>query len=118
MSFQDSWGAERGLPGGFITAIAQTADGYLWIGTDKGLVRFDGLNFHQFTQANPTSIAIGPVQSLLADAQGNLWILLRSTQLLRYRNRTFELSRGEVENGITAIGRGVGNTIVLSSLAL
>jgi len=38
----DSWGTEKGLPGGSITAIAQTSDGYLWIGTDKGLVRFDG----------------------------------------------------------------------------
>ena len=47
----ESWGTERGWPGGSITAIAQTSDGYLWIGTDKGLVRFDGLNFHQFERA-------------------------------------------------------------------
>ena len=47
----DSWGIERGWPGGSITAIAQTSDGYLWIGTNKGLVRFDGFNFHQFERA-------------------------------------------------------------------
>src|SRR6476646_8562249 len=64
----DSWGTERGLPGESITAIAQTSDGYLWIGTDKGLVRFDGLNFHQFDRAHPDPILIGPVRELLADA--------------------------------------------------
>src|SRR6476469_10012753 len=41
----DSWGTERGLAGESITSIAQTSDGYLWIGTDHGLIRFDGFNF-------------------------------------------------------------------------
>src|ERR1700756_1010580 len=73
-----SWGPEKGFASGSVTAIAQTTDGYLWIGTDKGLIRFDGLNFHQFQQANPSSFAIGAVQTLLGDEQGNLWVLLRS----------------------------------------
>ena len=113
-----SWGAEKGFASGSVTAIAQTADGYLWIGTDKGLIRFDGLNFRQFEQANPSSFAIGAVQTLLGDGQGNLWVLLRSTKLLRYRDGNFELIRGEGENGITVIGRGIGNKILLSSLAM
>src|SRR6266496_1271547 len=113
-----SWGPEKGFASGSVTAIAQTADGYLWIGTDKGLVRFDGLNFRQFEQANPSSFAIGAVQTLLGDEQGNLWVLLRSTKLLRYRDGSFELIRGEGENGITVIGRGIGNKILLSSLAM
>src|ERR1700750_1718809 len=49
----ESWRSEKGLPSGTITSMAQTADGYLWIGTDKGLVRFDGLNFQTFPQAQP-----------------------------------------------------------------
>lgn len=113
-----SWGPEKGFASGSVTAIAQTADGYLWIGTDKGLIRFDGLNFRQFEQANPSSFAIGAVQTLLGDEQGNLWVLLRSTKLLRYRDGSFELIRGEGENGITVIGRGIGNKILLSSLAM
>ncbi len=113
-----SWGPEKGFAIGSVTAIAQTPDGYLWIGTDKGLVRFDGVNFRQFEQASPSSFAIGAVQTLLADEQGNLWVLLRSTKLLRYRDGNFELIRGEGENGITVIGRGIGNKILLSSLAM
>jgi ligand-binding sensor domain-containing protein/signal transduction histidine kinase len=114
---RNSWGTEQGFKGGSVSALAQTTDGYLWIGTEKGLVRFDGLNFRQFEQANP-SFSIGPVQTLLADGQGNLWILLRSTKLLRYRDGKFELSRGEAENGITAIGQGARNTILLSSVVM
>jgi ligand-binding sensor domain-containing protein/signal transduction histidine kinase len=114
----NSWGTEKGWPGGSITAIAQTSDGYLWIGTDKGLVRFDGLNFHQFERAHPDPILIGPVRELLADASDNLWILLQNTQVFRYHNGNFELIRGEAENGTTAIAQGASGAVLLSSLAV
>jgi ligand-binding sensor domain-containing protein len=38
----ERWGREKGFPWGSVTAIAQSADGYLWVGTNRGLVRFDG----------------------------------------------------------------------------
>ncbi|HEV2729491.1 MAG TPA: two-component regulator propeller domain-containing protein [Terriglobales bacterium] len=114
----DSWGTERGLPGGSITAIAQTSDGYLWIGTDKGLVRFDGLNFHQFERAHPDPTLIGPIRTLLVDASDNLWILLQNTQLFRYHSGNFELIRGEAENGTTAMARRTSGAVLLSSLAV
>jgi ligand-binding sensor domain-containing protein/signal transduction histidine kinase len=113
----DAWGAERGWPGGSITAIAQTSDGYLWIGTDKGLFRFDGLNFHQFELAHPDPIWIGPVRTLVVDASDNLWILLQNTLVFRYHNGTFELIRGETENGTTTMARGTSGALLLSSLA-
>jgi ligand-binding sensor domain-containing protein/signal transduction histidine kinase len=112
------WGTEKGFPGGSVSSIAQTPDGYLWIGTDKGLVRFDGTGFRKFAQAKPSSFAIGPVRRLLADTQGNLWILLQNTKLLRYRDGNFSLMRGEAENGVTALGAGPNNSILLSSLAM
>ena len=114
----DSWGIEKGFPGGSISAIAQTTDGYLWIGTDKGLIRFDGVNFQRFEKANPGSFPIGPIQALFADRQGNLWILMRNTKLLRYRDGAFMLFRGEAENGITAMGPGTTGAVILSSLAM
>ena len=112
-----TWGAEKGFPGGSISSIAQTGDGYLWIGTDRGLIRFDGLGFRKFEIAKPNSLPIGPVKSLLADDQGNLWVLLQNTKLLRYHQGVFELSRGEAENGITAICRSAAGTVLVSSLA-
>jgi ligand-binding sensor domain-containing protein/signal transduction histidine kinase len=113
----DWWETERGWPGGSITAVAQTSDGYLWIGTDKGLVRFDGFNFHQFERAYPDPILIGPVRTLLVDASDNLWILVQNTQVFRYHNGNFELIRGETENGTTAMARGTSGAVLLSSLA-
>ena len=41
----ERWGPERGFPRGPVYAIAQSSDGYLWIGTQGGLLRFDGVNF-------------------------------------------------------------------------
>ncbi len=115
---RERWGSEKGFTAGAVTAIAQTADGYLWIGTEKGLIRFDGLSFRPFQQASPASFPIGPVQSLIADVQGNLWILLQSTKILRYHDGKFELGRDEAEAGITAISRRRDGTPLFSSLAL
>ncbi len=112
----DSWGTERGFPGGTITAIAQTSDGYLWIGTDKGLVRFDGFNFRRFERAQPETILIGPVRTLLVDATDHLWILLQDTQVFRYQNRNFEIMRGWTENGTSVMARGKSGAVLLSSL--
>jgi ligand-binding sensor domain-containing protein len=58
---RDRWTIESEFPGGAVSSIAQTPDGYLWIGTDKGLFRFDGLSFRFFQQASPESLPIGPV---------------------------------------------------------
>lgn len=114
----DSWGTEKGFPGGTISSIAQTPDGFLWIGTDRGLIRFDGVNFRKFEEARPASVTIGPVRKLLTDNQGYLWILLRDTKLLRYRDGAFNLVQGEAENGITALGQATGSGVLLSSLAV
>jgi ligand-binding sensor domain-containing protein/signal transduction histidine kinase len=111
---RDTWGSERGFPGGSISSIAQTTDGYLWIGTDRGLVRFDGLTFHLYQNGGP-GLPIGPVQQLSADNQGNLWILLKTTQVLRYRDGRFEAGHGEAQFGITAIGRRQNGSLLLSS---
>jgi signal transduction histidine kinase/ligand-binding sensor domain-containing protein len=115
---RESWGTERGFTGGTVTSIAQTADGYLWIGTEKGLIRFDGLTFRLFQQATPSIIPIGPVQELIGDAQSNLWILLKNTTILRYHDGKFELGHDEAEYGITSIGRQRDGSVLLSSLAL
>jgi ligand-binding sensor domain-containing protein/signal transduction histidine kinase len=115
---QDRWGSEKGFTGGPVSAIAQTADGYLWIGTEKGLIRFDGISFRSFPQATPTSFLIGPVRGLLTDGQGNLWILLQNTKILRYHDGEFELGRDEAEVGITSVFKRREGSVLLSSLAL
>jgi signal transduction histidine kinase/ligand-binding sensor domain-containing protein len=87
---REDWGSERGFPGVPINAIAQTPDGYLWLGTQKGLVRFDGRNFHLFSQSNTNGGPVGPVLGLMTDGEGNLWIRLQGATLLRYHDGKFE----------------------------
>jgi ligand-binding sensor domain-containing protein/signal transduction histidine kinase len=115
---RDHWGVEQGFTGGSVTSFAQTPDGYLWIGTEKGLIRFDGLTFRLFQQASPTTYPIGAVLGVVTDAQGNLWILLQNTKILRYHDGKFELGREEAEFGITSVGRRGDGTVLFSSLTL
>jgi ligand-binding sensor domain-containing protein/signal transduction histidine kinase len=115
---RERWFNDRGFNGGAVTALTQTPDGYLWIGTDKGLLRFDGSSFRAFQRASPTSFPIGPVRALMVGPQGGLWIILQSTQVLRYFNGNFELGHDEAEFGITSIASLRDGTVLLSSLAL
>ncbi len=105
---RERWGSDRGYPSGPVYAITQTADGYLWIGTAKGLVRFDGLNFRLFQQSNTTARVIGPVLGLTTDSDGNLWVRTQGAGLLRYHDGKFEdLSNGfeQAEVAVTAMCR-------------
>src|SRR5258708_30456516 len=86
----DKWGANRGFLGGAVYAICQSEDGYLWIGTERGLVRFDGFTFTLIQRPLPDSHPIGAVRGLVSDAEGNLWVRLDGSHLLRYREGKFE----------------------------
>ena len=52
----------------------QTRDGYLWFGTESGLVRFDGVKFATFNVKNTPAINSDNVEALLETSDGNLWI--------------------------------------------
>ena len=116
---RERWDAQQGFPGGPVYAITQTPDGYLWLGTEKGLVRFDGLTFRLFDQTN-SSLPSGPVMELMTDVEGNLWIR-RSQQdrsLLRYRDGRFYDVVADFEgalNGVTAMCRGINGVGLFSA---
>jgi signal transduction histidine kinase/ligand-binding sensor domain-containing protein len=105
----DHWGLEQGFPGGMVYAITQTSDGYLWIGAENGLVRFDGLTFVLLTRTNFAPLSLGPVLGLIADGEGNLWVRTERWGLLRYRAGAFQYpfsGSGQGEWAITAMCRG------------
>lgn len=91
----DRWTTEEGLPQNSITAIVQTRDGYLWLGTFGGLVRFDGVRFTIFNSANTPQLKSNRITALLEDRDGALWIGAESGELMRYRNGEFAAWRGE-----------------------
>jgi signal transduction histidine kinase/ligand-binding sensor domain-containing protein len=68
------WTIEEGLPQGSVRAITQTFDGYLWIGTFDGLVRFDGVRMTVFSKSDYAEMTSNRCLSLLVDRRGTLWI--------------------------------------------
>ncbi|MEO7275915.1 MAG: two-component regulator propeller domain-containing protein, partial [Vicinamibacterales bacterium] len=69
-----AWRIQDGFLGALPRAITQTADGYLWIGTENGLVRFDGVRFVAWTPPSGTPLPSPTVVSLLGSRDGSLWI--------------------------------------------
>lgn len=69
-----AWRIQDGFFSGTPQTITQTADGYLWIGTEAGLVRFDGISFVPWTPPNGETLPSPRIHSLLGTSDGSLWI--------------------------------------------
>ena len=83
---REQWTTQAGFPGGAVNGIAQTADGYLWIGTDRGLIRFDGFNFRPVSFTSITPAPNVSILQLLTDARGTLWIRPEGNHLIRQKD--------------------------------
>lgn len=88
--FVHKWQTDDGLPQNAVTAIVQTHDGYLWVGTYGGLARFDGVRFVVFDNGNTPEMHSSRVTSLYEDTQHNLWIGYETGELIRYRDQQFQ----------------------------
>jgi signal transduction histidine kinase/ligand-binding sensor domain-containing protein len=106
------WTQQQGLPQDTVRAIAQTADGYLWVGTDEGLARFDGYEFTTFRKGGG-DLPSNSISALAATADGSLWIGTPSG-LTRYRDKrfhTFSTKSGLPDDAITALYTDRGGTL-------
>jgi ligand-binding sensor domain-containing protein/signal transduction histidine kinase len=84
----DSWTTDHGLPQNSINDILQTRDGYLWLATHGGLVRFDGVRFVTF-DASAEGLRSQRFRTLHEDRQGTLWAATEDGMLVRYRGGRF-----------------------------
>ena len=69
-----SWTSDQGLPQNSVQAIAQTPDGFVWLATQEGLARFDGVEFEVHSAATDPAFSVNNVQSLLVSGDGTLWV--------------------------------------------
>jgi signal transduction histidine kinase/ligand-binding sensor domain-containing protein len=69
-----TWNENDGLFASRITSIGQDANGYLWLGTDVGLLRFDGVRFVPVSELGDVKLPTSPVPALLSASDGSLWI--------------------------------------------
>jgi signal transduction histidine kinase/ligand-binding sensor domain-containing protein len=102
---------DNGLPENEVRGITQTPDGYLWIATFNGLVRFDGVHLTVFNRKTP-GLQANQFGSFLQGGGGDLWIASVDNGLVRYHNgvfRRYGKQQGVPDasiNGLTADGKG------------
>ena len=88
------WRSDDGLPQNSVMKILQTKDGYLWVGTQNGLGRFDGARFTTFDQANTPALYDKWITDLVQDRQGTLWIATSHGGLTSFRDGLFTHAGG------------------------
>ena len=88
--FLRTWQVESGLPQNKVTAVVQSRDGYLWLGTYNGLARFDGVQFTVFDCNNTPELRSSRVTSLCEATDGTLWIGDESGQVTKYKDGRFD----------------------------
>jgi len=84
-----TWQTDDGLPRNTITAIAQTPDGYLWLGTPFGVIRFDGINFTPMEDETHGAFTRARTRVLCVDRFGRLWIGTGTAGVIRHDGHSF-----------------------------
>ena len=82
----NSWNTEEGLPQSSVISVIQTKDGYLWLGTLNGLVRFDGIRFTVFDENNTPGLNSDRIVFLLEDSHTNLWVGTDTSEVSLIKN--------------------------------
>ena len=86
---RESWDAADGLPQNTVQVVTQTRDGYLWLGTEAGLVRFDGVRFTTFDRHNTPELQQHNIRALAEGPDGSLWIGTQPGGLVRHHDGRF-----------------------------
>src|SRR5690349_7695019 len=104
---KQSWSTEHGLPQSTVTAIEQSSDGYIWVGTFGGVARFDGVRFTVFDAGNTPGILNNRVMALLEDRQGILWVATEGGLSRREQGRwsTLTTTDGLPDARITSVAQ-------------
>jgi ligand-binding sensor domain-containing protein/signal transduction histidine kinase len=110
---RQAWAMENGLPQNTVQALAQTRDGFVWLGTEVGLVRFDGNGFQVFDRNSSPALPGNDIRCLLADPDGALWIGT-SEGLARWKDgamTAFTVREGLPGNGVRALAEDLDGAL-------
>lgn len=116
----DRWTTDNGLPQNTIGAILQTRDGYLWLATLDGLVRFDGVKFKVFTIANSEGITSNRFRLLHETPDGALWIGTEEFGVTRYKDgkfKTFTTADGLPSNSSIFLATDADNNLIVKTIS-
>ena len=84
-----AWTTKDGLPANYITEVLQTQDGYLWLATGGGLMRFNGFEFRVFSIEDLPGWKTGLIEKLYEGSDGALWFSSQTGELGRFQDNTF-----------------------------
>lgn len=110
----DAWTSGDGLPQNTVGAVVQSHDGYLWIATQDGLARFDGVRFTIFDKTTTPQLSHNDITALLVDGRGVLWIGTAGGGLVRHERGQFDrytLEHGLGSNTITGLAASADGTV-------
>ncbi len=113
-----SWRLDEGLPQISVNAIAQTPENYIWVGTDDGLARFDGMHFTLFNRLNVPELGSNSFQALITARDGTLWAAT-SAGLVRYSKgsfKTYTLKDGLPHGYISSLALDANGVLWLGTL--
>lgn len=86
----DVWTADNGLPQNIVRGIYQSPDGFLWVATFDGLVRFDGVHFEVFNKSNTPGMESNRIMAMYGEPSGDLWLISEGGGLTRYHKGVFQ----------------------------
>lgn len=115
----DSWTTDNGLPQVSVNSILQTRDGFIWLTTFGGLVRYDGLRFQVFNTGNTKGLRASRFVRLVEDREGYLWISTEGQGLIRYKDgefTTFTTENGLPNNYLNQISVDANGDLVIEVL--
>jgi len=110
----DFWRMEQGLPQNTVSAILQTRDGYLWVGTADGLVRFDGLTFTLIGDEMSSGLKEARITALLEDGDGALWVGTQGKGVFRLKDDAaiqVTAVEGLADNAVTSLAQDAAGTV-------
>jgi len=85
----EHWDTHNGLPQISVVGVTQTPDGYVWVATRDGLVRFDGIRFTAFNKTRSPGMDTNRLSTLFCDREGRLWIGTEDGRLIARNGGTF-----------------------------
>src|SRR6185437_1911659 len=85
---RQTWETENGLPQNTVHSILQSRDGYIWVATEGGLARFDGVKFVVYNAQNTPALKSNNIRTLAETRDGALWIAT-ADGIARFENRRF-----------------------------
>ena len=112
------WNITQGLPQISVHAISADAQGFIWVGTENGLARFDGIQFEIFNSRNTPALTSSWIDALHADNEGRLWIATADGLVVREDNTFSRVSDGHVGTRATAFSQTDDGTLWMGANGL